>query len=64
MNTTKYLSMKKNTNHKTKVNELSEILNEKFEKKAKQSIKQGLDICQCLFFPYAKFRMLVFTNSL
>ena len=32
VNITKYLSMKKNTSHETKVNELSSILNEKFEK--------------------------------
>jgi hypothetical protein len=32
MNITKYLSMKKNISHKTKVNELSAVLNEKFKK--------------------------------
>ncbi len=39
MNITKYLSIKNKPNHNTKVNELSEILNEKFKKMAQQSIK-------------------------
>ena len=48
--------MQKNTSHKTKVNELSGILNEKFGKMVLQSIKQGLGLCQWLFLPYVTFR--------
>ena len=60
MNITKYLSMKKNTSHETKVNELSEILNEKFEKNGSTINKARIRLMSMVILALCKVQNVSF----
>ena len=60
MNITKYLSMKKNTSHETKVNELSSILNEKFEKNGSTINKARIRLMSMVILALCKVQNVSF----
>ena len=60
MSITKYLSMKKNTSHEIKVNELSEILNEKFEKNGSTINKARIRLMSMLILALCKVQNVSF----
>ena len=60
MSITKYLSMKKNTSHEIKVNELSEILNEKFEKNGSTINKARIRLMSMLILALYKVQNVSF----
>ena len=60
MSITKYLSMKKNTSHEIKVNELSEILNEKFEKNGSTINKARIKLMSMVILALCKLQNVSF----